>query len=267
LPEPAPDLPWGRISPLRLDTADDQDLGAWYIPGRDDRLVVLLLHGNGACRSGCLPEAELAAAAGCPVLMVTHRAHGDSTGEVNDFGLSARRDVVAAIGWLADRCPGRPVVIWGRSLGSAAALFAAPDVGPAVVGYILECPYRDLRTATRNRTRHYLPPVLEYVAYLGFTAVAPAVLPDVDTVSPLKAAGQVPPGPRVLVLAGGADTRATPDDAAAIARALGDRAELVVVPGADHLMLADVDRDGYRRVVTGFLMKCVTDGARPERAP
>jgi len=258
-PEPAPVVGWGVIEPLRLATSDGQDLGAWHIPGRPDRPPVLLLHGNGGSRSDCLREAELTAGTGCPVLLVTFRAHGDSTGDRNDFGYSARRDVVAAGDWLGGRYPGRPAVVWGRSLGAAAALFAAPELGGRVSGYILECPYQDLRTATRNRTRLHLPPGLDYAAYAGFSAVAPVVLPDADDISPLKAAARVPPAARVLVLAGGVDRQATPAEARVLAGALGGRAELVVFGTADHLGLAVADPVAYRAVVTGFFDRC----ARP----
>lgn len=254
--EPAPALTWGLATPLRLTTSDGQELGAWFVDGRPDRPVVLLLHGNGGSRSACLAQAELAAGAGSPVLMISFRAHGDSTGEVNDFGYSGRHDVIAAVEWLRGRCPGRPVVVWGQSLGAAAALFAAAELGDRVSGYILECPYQDIRTATRNRTRMYLPPVVEYVAYVGFSVVVPAVLPNADEVSPLKAAARVPPSARVLVLAGSADRRATPAEAAAIAAAAGDRAELVVIEGGDHLRLAASDPVKYREAILGLLMNC-----------
>ena len=251
-PEPPPAVPWGTLRPLRLSTADGHDLGAWFVPGRPDRPPVVLVHGNGGSRSSCLPEAELLATAGHPVLLLTARAHGDSSGDRNDFGLGARHDVVAAVAWLDAELPGRPVVVWGQSLGAAAALFAAPDLGPRAAGYVLECPYRDLRTAVRNRTRVYLPPVVDWVAYAGLTAAAPLVLPDVDAISPVEAAGRFPPGVPALVLAGGADRRAIPDDVRAIADRIGPGARLVVFDG-DHLALGRADPDGYRATILGFL--------------
>lgn len=254
--EPAPALAWGHAIPFRLSTADGQELGAWFIDGRPDRPIVLLLHGNGGRRSACLAEAELAASTGSAVLLISFRAHGDSTGEVNDFGYSGRRDVIAAVEWLRERHPGRPVVVWGQSLGAAAALFAAAELGDRVSGYILECPYQDIRTATRNRTRLHLPPVVEYVAYTGFSVVAPAVLPNADEDSPLRAAARLPSSARVLVLTGSDDRRARPSEAAAIVNAVGERAELVVIEGGDHLRLAGSSPEKYRNAITGFLARC-----------
>ena len=88
---------------------------------------------------------------GCSVLMISHRAHGDSTGEFDDAGYSARRDVYAAVEFLEQRRPGRPVIVDGNSLGSAAAIFAAGELGHRVAAYILESPYQDLKIAVWNR--------------------------------------------------------------------------------------------------------------------
>ena len=61
--------------------------------------------------------------------MISLRAHGDSTGDLNDFGHSARHDVVTAVDWLEHNHPERPVVVWGQSLGAAAAIFTAEAIG------------------------------------------------------------------------------------------------------------------------------------------
>jgi alpha-beta hydrolase superfamily lysophospholipase len=255
-PERVPTVAWATPAAHRLNTSDGHELGAWYFPGRADLPAVVLLHGNGESRTACLPRAALLASAGYPVLAVTLRAHGDSTGEVNDFGLSARHDALAAVAWLEARRPGAPAVVWGRSLGAAAALFAAGELGPRVRGYILECPYRDLRTAVQNRLRARLPWGVCHVAFAGLRLTAPLVLPDFDRISPCEAASGVPRETPVLVLAGSADYRAPPADARAVVERLGPRTELVVIEGGDHLKLAEPDPVRYRATILGFLAKC-----------
>ena len=189
--EPAPDVTWGRLEAHRITTGDGQRLGAWYAEGGDGPSV-LLLHGNGGSRRNCLARAATLCSEGrCAVLLVSLRAHGDSTGRFNNIGYGARRDVVAAVEFLRGRRPGKPVVVLGVSMGAAAALFAAGDLGARVDGYILESPYRDLETAVWNRTRAYLPPVLDRVAYLGLRVAAAVILPDLRAMSALLAIDRV----------------------------------------------------------------------------
>ncbi len=262
--EPLPKALAGLAEAVRLTTRDGERLGAWFLPGRADTPVVLVLHGNGRSRSDCLPQAALLRELGCPALLVTLRAHGDSSGELNDCGYSARHDVVACIDWLEERTPGRRVVVWGQSLGSAAALFAAEEVGERVGGYLLECPYRDLRTAVRNRTRFYLPPVLDQVAYAGLLAVSSLILPSLDDISPQRAASSVPRHVPVLILAGGADRKAPPEEARAIAAQIAS-AEVIVFEDPDHLQLPDADPERYRRVVSRFLLRAHRPGPAIDR--
>jgi len=254
--EPLPDVPWGRAELFRLPTGDGEELGAWFFPGRHDQPLVVLLHGNRGCRRDCLPQAKILAAAGCPALLVSLRAHGDSTGEINDAGYSARNDVIAAVNWLREKQPGRSVIVWGQSLGAAAAVFAAAHLGDNVAGYILECPYQDLHTAVRNRTDYYLPPLIADVAYAGAATVAPLVLPEVDSISPLEAASSIPESARVLILAGDADRRARAAEARAIYERVRSHGRLLIFPGGDHLKLFAADPAAYEKAALKLIGEC-----------
>ncbi len=173
--------------------------------------------------------------------------------EVNDLGYSARRDVVAAVDWANRRWPGRRVVLWGQSLGAAAAAFAAADLGDRAGGYILESPYRDLRTAVRNRTENDLPPPLDLVAYCGLAMVAPLLIGDVDRIAPVEAVAAIPPAVPVLIVAGGADRHARPWEARAIHERLGSRSRLVLIAVAAHAQLTVPDPAGYERATAELL--------------
>ena len=255
------------VRELRLKTSDGEELGGWFIDGRSDRPIVLLLHGNGASRSRSLPEAEFVAELGSAVMLISHRAHGDSSGEYNDIGYSARKDVLAAVDWLREHKPGRPIVVWGRSLGSAAALFAAPELRETVVGFILECPYADLRQAVRNRTEFFLPLGLEQIAYAGLLTVSPLVLPHLNDISPRQAAAQMPKSAQVLILAGEMDRRSPPSEAEEICRALPGGGQCVVIPQADHNRLIQTDRERCRQLFRQFLDRCTTGEPVPAILP
>ena len=251
-----PGITWGTIESFRLSTPDGENLGAWYVDGKATEPVVLLLHGHGGNRGNCLRRGEMAASWGCSVLMISLRAHGDSTGDFDDIGYSARHDVVSAVDWIQQKHPDRPVVIWGQSMGAAAAVFAAQELGERVRGYILECPYQDLRTAVRNRTEYLLPPGLDRLAYAGLLSVSPLVIPESDKISVIEAIGKIPPSTPVLILAGSCDRRARPEEARALHDRIQNHSQLAIIGGADHMQLMRTDPCGYGKTVQEFMTKC-----------
>jgi alpha-beta hydrolase superfamily lysophospholipase len=250
--EPAPKVPWARLEEHRVTTSDGEELGAWFVNASDDSPSVVLLHGNRGCRANSLVEAETFASLGCAVLMISLRAHGDSTGYYHDVGFGARRDVCAAVEFLEARRPGRPILVAGTSMGAAAAIFAAGELGRRVRGYILESPYRDLKTAAWNRTEVYLPPVLSHLAYAGLRTVGPLFLPHLDEISPLDAIKAIPIDVPVLILAGDADRLARPEEAQALYRQVKTHGTLVLVPGAGHHDLRASAPDLFDETVRTF---------------
>jgi alpha-beta hydrolase superfamily lysophospholipase len=259
--EPLPSPTAGSVEDHRLLTTDGERLGAWFLPGPDAGPSVLILHGNGGCRSKGLPVARMFRDEGCSVLLVTLRAHGDSTGDRNDIGYSARHDVLAAVEFLENRRPVRPILIHGTSLGAAAAIFAAPRLGNRIHGYFLESPYRDLRTAVRNRTTAHLPPLLAEVAYAGLLCVSGIVLPELDQISPVQHIGTIPETVPVLILAGSRDDRARPEETRELFERVSSHARLVFIEGAGHHGVLEQDPLIYRSEVK----RLIGQVARPSR--
>ncbi|AKF07347.1 hypothetical protein DB32_004496 [Sandaracinus amylolyticus] len=226
--EPTPD----GARALRLRASDGVAIGAWELQGGDGAAIVVT-HGNGSARSAMIEEAQALASRGHDVLAISVRAHGDSEGDVNDVGWSARRDVIAAVQHLEREEPSRPVVLLGASLGAAASVFAAAELGARVDGLVLVAPYADLRDAVARRTERYLPPLLDGLAYGALLLGARVVMPELDRIRPEASARAIDRDVPVLVFAGGADRRAPIDDARRITRALS-RARIVAIEGADH---------------------------------
>jgi uncharacterized protein len=233
--EPPPKVAWGTIEGHRLSTSDGQQIGAWLVRGDPKQGCILLLHGNRASRCQMLSVMELTAKKHCTVLAISLRAHGDSTGETNDIGWSARHDVIAAVEFLEREFPGRPILVIGRSLGAAAAVFAAKDLNNRVAGYFFEQPYKDLDSAVWHRLQHSLPPVFDYAAYAGLRLWAPAFLStDPDEISLYKHIEDVPRNVPIVFITGSADRHAPLADVVAIFERVRSHANLVVVEGATH---------------------------------
>lgn len=250
--EPAPNVTWGKLENHRFLTHDGQEIGAWFVDGHANAPSVLWVHGSGGCRSHGLGRASLLASRGYAVLMISLRCHGDSTGNYHDVGYRARHDIHAAVAFLEARRPDRPVIVIGNSMGAAAAIFAANELGNRVHGYVLESPYQDLKVAVWNRTDAYLPPVLREIVYFGLRIVGPIFLPHLDQISPLKAIAGVPQDVPVLILAGGADRLARPAEAKALYNRVATHGRLVFIPGTGHGNLFRSAPELYSHVVLEF---------------
>ena len=261
--EPVPAVAWGAIEAHRIGTRDGQELGAWLVKGRPDAPSILLLHGNGGSRGNCLKRAEVLAKQGYAVLLVTLRAHGDSTGEFNDIGYGARHDVVAGVEFLERNRPGRPVVIHGTSMGAASAIFAAGELGHRVRAYVLESPYQDLKRAVRNRTENALPPGLAWVAYRGMLVASVLVLPELEKISPLAAIGKVPADVPVFIMAGGTDRNARPEEARALFERVESHGRLLIFERGGHINFLDTEPGRYTRAVMDFLGGAGVGGPLP----
>jgi alpha-beta hydrolase superfamily lysophospholipase len=251
--EAMPEIGDWKLESHRLRTSDGEELGAWFVNGTDNGPSVLILHGHAGKRWNSLRRGELLWSHGCSVLMISLRAHGDSTGDFDDAGYGARRDVYAAVEFLERRRPGRPVIVDGNSLGSAAAIFAAGELGHRVAAYILECPYQDLKIAVWNRVDNSLPSGLSHAAYGGLRIASLFFLPHLEEICPAKAIGGIPADVPVLILAGAADRLARPEEARTLYDRVASHGRLVFVPGARHGDLLASSPELYSRTVLEFI--------------
>jgi alpha-beta hydrolase superfamily lysophospholipase len=263
-PELAPADLRAVVTEVRLATSDNEDLGAWWIDGAAEQPVIVLLHGLGRSRTELSPRMRILAGMGCPMLAVTMRAHGDSSGEVVDAGWSARPDVISAVEWIETHHPGRRIVLDGSSMGAAAAMFAAHDLGSRVSGYILECPYSDLGTAVKNRLQLALPPVLDSIAWAGLRIVTPWLLRDMDRIRPIDAVSSTPLATPVLILSSRVDRHARPDEAQAIFERVKEHAELLWFDDAAHDRLVEERPEQWKMAVSRLIEKSkhLRSGAR-----
>lgn len=257
-PEPAPALARGAIEEHRLVAADGLGVGAWLVRGEPGTPCVLMLHGNGGSRTSLRSLLEVLAGQGHCVLALSLRTHGDSEGEVNDFGWSARQDVLAGIAFLEREAPDRPRVVFGTSLGAAAAIFASREVGSRARGYVLESPYRDLRTAVGNRLESYLPPGLDRLAFHGMWLFGDALLPvPAEQLRPLDHVAGIPQEVPVLFLAGAKDRHARLFEVENLAGRISSHARLEVFREGNHGTLRDSEPERYHWLLLDFVRASV----------
>ncbi|QDT55135.1 Alpha/beta hydrolase family protein [Caulifigura coniformis] len=253
-PETSFDIPGVTRSDLTLTTSDGEALGAWLFSGRADLPSAIVMHGNNGSRSRSRKIIELLSQKGWTVLAVTLRAHGDSTGELNDIGWSARRDVITAVAFLEQTFPGRSIVVCGRSMSSAAAIFAAEELGDRVAGYWLEQPYNTLEAAAWRRLQQQLPPVFDLAAFTGMQLWSRAILPvSLSKIAPAQCICHVPAGGPLVILSGDMDDNLPLDDVQELVDQVRERARFVVFRGAGHVGMPETDPSLYESELDAFL--------------
>lgn len=242
-----------QIDSLRFKTSDGTELGAWVTAPQNRQPVVVLLHGLHANRSSHRNQMRAFTQMGCGAVAITLRAHGDSGGEKIGFGLAEAGDVKAAVEFVEQEFPGHRIILFGESLGAAAAIFAARDLNGRIAGYILDTPYFDLKSALFNRLSMYLPPVLSHTAYAGMRLCAPLFLDrTLDDYAPINRIADIAPATPVLLIAGDKDTHATLDQSNEFAKRCS-HARFEMIAGAAHGQTYSRNPTRYEQLLREFI--------------
>ncbi len=132
---------------VTLQTTDGVQLHGWYIPDQQSENVLLFFHGNAGNISHRRESIELFHRLGLNVFIIDYRGYGQSEGSPSEQGLY--RDANAAWRYLIEEKGFDPenVIIFGRSLGGAAAAKLASGVQAR--GLILESTMSSARDFAR----------------------------------------------------------------------------------------------------------------------
>jgi pimeloyl-ACP methyl ester carboxylesterase len=217
---------------------DGVTLKGWWVPAPEARGTVVLVHGLFRSRIEMVKKVPFLHAQGWNALLFDLRHHGQSEGTSSSLGYHEREDVRAAVQLARERSP-RPVVVWGVSLGAAAATLAAAE-DPTIAGLVCDSTYRSVR----DTVHHHLQLARGWRWWLKLIPswpVADEVLFwmgrrghfDPDLVDVRAAAAKMAGRPCLFVCNSG-DRRMPPEIAFELKAAAGERAEVLVVPGTSH---------------------------------
>lgn len=226
----------GRV--VTIPTADGARLAGWYVPsaGPSPAPVLVWFPGNAETIAGIAPVIRQLRPDGWALLALDYRGYGASTGRAGVA--AAEGDVAAVWSWLEAE-PGLDtsrVVVYGRSIGSGSA-FAFASRRP-VAGLIVESAFTSLGAVARIHYRLFPP----WLAGGGFNNMA-----RMDSL-------RCP----VLVIHGERDGIIPAAMGRALAERAGERAELLIVPGADHNDVYDMGGEEYERRIRAFLDRAST---------
>ncbi len=187
---------------------DGAELNGLHFRQADPRGLIFFLHGNGGNLASWTSEAEFYRRINYDMFMLDYRGYGKSTGRIESEP-QLHQDVRTAWDHVASQYTTKPIVIYGRSLGTALAAKLAVDVDSELV--ILVSPFTSMIAMARQQYP-FLPEWL--VRYpmrtdqrIGDIA-APILLVhgSADRLIPLKhsraLAASTPDASRLLVIAG-----------------------------------------------------------------
>jgi fermentation-respiration switch protein FrsA (DUF1100 family) len=212
-------------------TSDGEQLRAWTLEGPEPRARIVYFHGNGGNLSIWEPILSGIARERYAVLAFDYRGYGTSSGTPSERGLY--RDVQAIVdhAWRASTVR-RPVVYWGRSLGSVMAAYAATLRPPD--GLILEAGFPDAPTLLRGS------PLLAFLSLFSTYR-----FPTSEFLRQVHAP--------VLVIHGDKDGIIPFAMGRRLFDGISGNKEFFTISGGDHNDAVPSDRVGYWRAVNAFI--------------
>ena len=220
----------------------------WLIEGRRaDGPVVIVSHGWNSSRYQAISRAPLLADIASQVVLYDLRGHGDSTASSCRMGMVEVDDLISVMDQVST--DGKPVVLFGASMGAGISIAAAArDGSQKVAGVIAEGVYRHLLEPLRAHLKGLKLPSFPF-AHLAscYIESCRGRFGEFDRAR-FAACLECP----LLVLHGSDDPVCGIEAAQRIAEA-APKGELVVIEGGGHADLAEVDRGRYLDAIEQFV--------------
>jgi fermentation-respiration switch protein FrsA (DUF1100 family) len=236
----------------RFSSLSGSTLEAWYVPSKDERLIVVLFHGYAASKSTVLNAARVFHELGYGTLLVDFYGSGGSSGDETTLGVEEARDVAAAVSHARRTWPNRKVVLYGVSMGGAAVLRSIALESVNADGIIVEATFDTLLNMSKSRFHAIGLPGSPFAELLLFWGSLQRQF-NFFSHNPVDYARSVTC--EALVLHGEQDAGVPVERARKIASAIGDTAHFVAYAGVPHMAIVDAVPAEWTRDVRQFLAR------------
>jgi alpha-beta hydrolase superfamily lysophospholipase len=222
-------------------------LEAWNVSGNPSKPVVVMFPGYGASKDTLLRAAAEFHAMDNELCLVDFHGAGGSDGTTTTVGFDEAEDVIAAIGQLGSD---RNYVIYGASMGAAAALRAVHLGKVKPEGLILEAPFDRFVNTIGHRFEKMKLPEFPFAHLLVFWGGATNGF-NGFTHNPIDYARSV--HCPTLLMQGEYDELVGADVPGKFGAVLGSRGTIKTIPGAWHAFLFKSQPEIWRTNVREFL--------------
>lgn len=237
------------VEPVAFPSASGATISGWLVATNASRGVVILQHGVHSSKSSLVERARFLSQAGYAVLLYDFQAHGESVGKRITFGFLESRDAQAAVAFVKNRFPGKPVGVVGISLGAAASALAQPPLD--VQAMVFESMFPTIVDATKDRMEIQLGPLSRWLSPLLTAQLPLRGGCGVDDLRPAVCVEKIT-APK-LFLAGTRDRETKIAEAEAMFQLAAEPKEFVPIDGARHEDLLNFSPGQYKPLILNFL--------------
>ncbi|MDH6365504.1 fermentation-respiration switch protein FrsA (DUF1100 family) [Enterococcus sp. PF1-24] len=249
---------WAATAPQenwQITSFDDLQLvGTAYYQQEPSDLWMVLVHGYMTNRQAMNDFAYEFYQYGFNILTVDCRASGESAGEYTTMGWFDRLDVKQWCEELVAKEPNSEIVLLGISMGGATVMMASGEELPSNVKCIVEdCGY----TSVWDIFAYQLKDLFHLPAFPVMNAAEQVTqMRSGFSIKGASAVNQLKKNTRpMLFIHGDADAFVPYEMLDQVYAATDAPKEKLVIPGAEHALAFEVDREIYMTTVLKFLMK------------
>ncbi|GBC90586.1 Monoacylglycerol lipase [bacterium HR14] len=250
-------LPFQHVA---FPSRDGVRLQGWWIPAPKPIGVAILCHGYLMNRCEPLPVAKALWEVGFHCLVFDFRASGKSEGKITTIGDLERLDVLSAVDLAERTAPGLPIVVYGASMGAAAALLAAAE-DTRIRAVVADSAYARLSDAIEDWWRGSMGNgaalLLKPSQWIGtlLTRRSP------QQVAPEEVVAQIAPRP-LLIIHGTHDRLITPRHAQRLFERAGEPKRLWWAEGCEHVQARFERPDEFYPLVVEFMLNAIKTEAQ-----
>ena len=245
------DIPYEII---KIQSIDDKTLVAKYYHVADDAPIDIQCHGyRGNGRRDFSGGLQMSLAKGHNVLLIDHRAQGDSEGHTITFGIKEREDILDWVYYARLKFGNKAkIFLVGISMGAASVLMASELKLPKnVVGIIADCPYSSPRDIISKVIKDMKLPAKVLMPFVKLSALVFGRF-NIDECNVIDAVkkSKLP----ILIIHGKDDTFVPYQMSEKIANA-NPNIQLELFDDAPHGMSYLIDEEKYKVIVNDFIDK------------
>jgi len=163
-----------KIIKKYLITSDGLKISSWYIPVKNPKAVIVLIHGYKRINEGkirLLPHAEYLNSAGYSTILIDLRSFGESEGDKISLGIQEWKDVEAAYDYMKSfpENKNKKIGFYGKSMGGVTAIItrALTDKGDFVITLTPYASFGNLFDLQLEQKGYYIPIFLPLLHLAG----------------------------------------------------------------------------------------------------